>query len=343
MAMLLETRLGIAPPPRHRAISRSCRGAQDAQIGPSTDGPAQTCVGPIPPLPVGASAGYPGPRREEIKRDEDPGGQDLYPSRARYRAKAPDAGQGGDRRGALRLGRGRPLRPRAGGAIRRAALRPAAGRTRPAAHRGHLAGALPLQLLRRRAGAVRRDQRHRHRPARPEGQGPGRPRLPAPGRAPAGLRAPLRHHLRAGPAGAAGASPAAAGRGLERDPHRDVVIRVGGTQRQRGAHLRAPGVGGHHGRLPGEAARGDRPGRRAGDRLPSPPHRGRGGQLLPAHASRHPGLPGGAHPGRVPRSLRLPAHDDRRPLRHRGGVLQQVGLPALRRAGADPVRPGGRL
>ena len=59
--------------------------------------------------------------------------------------------------------------------------------------------------------------------------------------------------------------------------------------------------------------------------------------------SRHARFPRGADPRRDAGGLRVAAHDDRRAVRHRRGVRQQVAVPALHRARHPPVQPHRRL
>ena len=70
-----------------------------------------------------------------------------------------------------------------------------------------------------------------------------------------------------------------------------------------------------------------------GHRLPPPSQRRGGRLLLPDAAARHARLPGGADQRRNAGRLPDPSLDDRRSIRHRRGAPQQVGLPAVRRAG----------
>ena len=88
-----------------------------------------------------------------------------------------------------------------------------------------------------------------------------------------------------------------------------------------------------------QGARGAGRRRRARHRLSSSAVGGGGGELLQQARPRRARFPRGADPRRDAGGLRIAAHDDRHPLRHRRGICQQVAVPALHRARHPSVQP----
>ena len=290
----------------------------------------------------------PGPPAPLRRRDHQGAEGRLTPGTMKITAITPLPGlgrhpqpaprQGRDRRGHLRLGRERPLRPREGGGRRHRALRASSSIGRDP----FAIGALWQEMYRSQyfeGGRVlhRRDLGDRHRAPRHQGQGARRAGPRAPRRQAARRHPDLRHHPRplrpgddragaradgawAGPRSAS--SPPATTPQDVYEPRESIAETASWCVKAREAlgDDVVLGVDYHHRLSVAEAA-----------------------SFCQKMPSRHARLPRGADPRRDAGGLRGAPPADRRPLRHRRGVLLEVAVPALHRARHPPVQPHRRL
>ena len=210
-------------------------------------------------------------------------------------------------------------------------------RPRPDAHRRALAGDVSQPVLRGRPRADRRHLGDRHRAPR--------------------HRAARRWACRSTSSSAASSATACRPSRPPRAEPGPAMIDQGRLLMEQGWTCFRLTCAGPRARRPSSSRASRSPSRRAGwsrrarrwarrsarHRLPPPPLRRRGGLVLPADAVRHARLPRGADPRRDAGGLRGAAPPDRRAVRHRRGVLQQVAVPAVHRARDPPVRPGRHL
>ena len=251
----------------------------------------------------------------------------------------PDAGQGRDRRGHLRLGRGGRVVAGAGCRGRGQALPGVSHRGGPDEPRRPVATHVPKPVLRGRTHPHRRHLGHRHRPARRRRQEARRAGLPTSRRQAAKLRAVLRHGRRGYGRGAHGRCASSPPGRVEVHPHHHSSPR----HRRRRSAVRAAGVDRADSRVVDQDQRRHRSRARLRYRLPPPAQRCGSGLVLPDDAAAHARLPRRADQGRDTRGVRGPANYDAHTVRHRRGVCVEVAVPALYRTGNNELCAHRRL